>query len=193
MRLKFGFSKVVLLVAAAIVSAPSLVMAAATTISGTASLIDSITLTPTAMNFGTVIFTGVPAGADTYTLNTNGTTTPAGIFTDGGGTKAAGNVHIVANAGDDIVVTCDSTAVLAKDATTSIQMNAIKIKIGGVDTACADAVPLGPYTMGVGGTADFAMGGRLNGGVVTGTWGAGTYSTTTAPLGSDINVTVAYN
>jgi hypothetical protein len=195
MKTTVSKAKIALVAAAALLSVPVSVMAASTTVSGSAKFLGAIALTPTAMAFGNITYAAAPGGSDTVVLKTDGTLTYAGTFANGGGTKAAGNVHAVGASGNVVSIYCDASTTLGNGAGVTIGLDQVKV------ATSADVATNGVACAGLGTPAynnvtltaadDFKIGARINGGAVTGTWASGTY--TTAQGAGDINVVVLYN
>lgn len=196
MFMKKHSKKLMMLAATGIVAFPMAVNAASTTIDATARFLQTITLNnEVAMDFGTIEFSAAPGGADTVTMDTAGGLAYAGVFS-GPATGTAGSVDIATGtAGETLDIYCSDTAVLAETGGATIQLNNIRVadfdNAAGGGSACAGgAVVAMSYVMGAG-TNTLRLGGRLDGGVITGTWTDGTYSTATAG-GTAITVDVVY-
>lgn len=191
-----GKVKMALLAAAAMISVPVAGMAATTTITATAKLLGALTLTPTGMNFGNITFTGAPGAGDSVVLKTDGTATYTGLFANGGGTKAAGNLDVTGSSGNNISIWCDSSTTLDNGSGVTIALNAVKVStlagaagggaacngLGGGAAVAAFTLTAGPDKFRFGATIDATT---VTGGPIV----AGTYTTAAAP----INVTVLYD
>ena len=187
------------LAAVGVVALPLSVNAASTTLNATATFLTAITLNATDMDFGNAELSGNAGAGDTIVMDTTGARTCNGNFScTGNGT--AGDVQVTAGSdGNTVQVYCSATAVLS-DGTNTIQVNNITVNDelnGGVGTCnglsgASGTVQSSMVLNTTAGTADqFKFGGTIDGNVVSGTVGAGTYNTTNSG-GSAITVEVFY-
>jgi hypothetical protein len=196
MKTTMSKMKIALLATVGILAVPAAVLAANTTVNSTAKFLGAITLTPTAMAFGNITYGAAPGAPDTVILKTDSTLTYAGTFANGGGTKTAGNVNVTGSAGNAVSIYCDAATTLGNGAGVTIALDQIKVATaadvatGGVACAGMGVAAYGAFSL-TAGPDPLKIGARINGGAVTGTWAAGTYST--ASGAGDINVTVLYN
>ena len=186
------------LAAVGVVALPLSVNAASTTLQATATFLTAITLNATDMNFGNAELSGNAGSGDTIVMDTTGARTCNGNFScTGNGT--AGDVQITAGSdGNTVQVYCSANATLS-DGTNTIQVNTITVNDelnGGVGTCDGLSGSGGSVqssmVLNTSGSADqFKFGGTIDGGVVSGTVGAGTYNTSNSG-GSAITVEVFY-
>jgi hypothetical protein len=176
--------------------------AATTTLDASAKFAAAITLTPTAMNFGTVEYTGAPTGGtDTLTLGTNGATANGGgVFSAAAGstTRAAGIVTInTGTVGETVEVRCSAGGVIGNAGSDTINLTNVQVTDAagtaapGAGHACLGTGGAAATTLVLDGTDAFKFGAKIDGSTYAGgAWAGGTFSTTTH--GTAISVDISY-
>ena len=192
----FKNKKIAGLAAIAAVALPAAAYSATTNVNVTAEFRTALVLATTDVAFGILEFSGAPAGTDTATIAAStGAITYAGNFS-GPSTGTAGNVQVTAGSdGSTVSVRCEASATLS-DGTETIDFNLIQVREegAGADSACVNlSTSSATLVLDIGGgTADeFAFGGTLDGGTVSGGFGAAVYDTANAG-GSPFQVDIIY-
>jgi len=197
---KFKGLKGALLMATAIVAIPVTASIASTTaLHGTAEFTNGLVLTPSDMSFGRITYSAAPtSSADNVLLKTDGSITyNGGKFSAGvgGAAVAAGNVHLTGTSGLPVDLSCATTAVLSDGFTSTVQISNVKIadpgSVASGGVACGGVgTPVITYNLTTG--DDIKIGGMIDGGVLTGTFAGGAYSTNNTG-GTNIAVQVVYH
>ena len=172
-------------------------LAVSTNMGATATFLSAITLTPTPMNFGKILFGGAPTSADTVTLTTAGAVSFAGSnFSSGGGTVAAGDVAITGTAANVLTVDCSTSGTLAQSPGAGrIAINSIKVAnlsaAAGGGVACNGiGNSVLTFTLNPGTDDHLRVGGKIDGATTT-SFAAGSYDTG-ASGGANIIVNISY-
>jgi len=179
-----------------------LVWATSTTMNATANFLAAIVLTPTSLQFGSIVYAGSPttgsAGRATMTT-ASGLTYDGAVFSAAPtpGTTAAGDIAITASTGNAIQVACSASGLLKNPGgTVGITVNTLKVAklsaVGGGGVACTGSgnnVLSFTYTTG---TDDHVkVGGILDASTLTGPLTGELYSTANTG-GSAITVVITY-
>lgn len=185
-------------IAALTVLAPVRSEAVTTNIDALVTFVAAITLTPTAMDFGDVMYSSDPSVAgDFVKLGTNGTRSAGGVFTTAGGTVVAGDVAITGTFGVSVSVSCDSTAIMGNGAGKTI--NIINIEVSkesttanhGSGNACTGiGNNILSFTLTSGTDDQVKVGGQITGTGASSPFATGAYSTATG--GNDIQIDIVY-
>lgn len=195
-------SKIKVLLLAAVIALPMLypvamVSASTTPIGATATFLSALTLTPTSIKFGKIIFGAAPTAADTVTLTTGGGISYAGTFSaQAGGTVAAGDVAITGTPGNVLTVACSTSGTLAQASGAGrIAINSIKVAnlsaAAGGGVACAGTgTQVLTFTLTTGTNDHVRVGGKIDGGTTT-SFASGDYDTGNTG-GTSINVDINY-
>ena len=179
-----------------------LVWATSTTINATVNFLAAIVLTPTAMQFGSIVYTGAPTtgSAGRATITTNNVETYDGAVFNAAptpGTRAAGSVAITASTGNSIQVACSATGILSNPGNTvHITVNTLKVAhesaLAGGGVACTGTgnnVLTFTYTTGTDDSVN--VGGVLDASTLTAPLTGEAYSTANTG-GSVITVVITY-
>lgn len=189
----------VLMTVAAIMLPATVVMAISASMSSNARVRTAITLTPTAMQIGTVSFSANPSGASDFVkLGTDGSRTFGGVFSAGGGTVNAGDVLITGSYGQVLDVACSATARMTTGAAPRIDITGIEVAAEnstgayGTKTACTGiGNNVMSFTLTLTTNDNLKVGGKVDGATAA-SWTSGTYSTSSAG-GTNISVNITYN
>jgi hypothetical protein len=121
--------RMLLLLAATAMAFPAVQSPAVTTsLTATATFLAAITLTPTTMQFGKIVYSADPsAGTDFARIATDGSLTYGGVMSSGGGTTAVGNVAVTGTYGQSIDVRCAASGVLSNGAGKTINIDIVKV------------------------------------------------------------------
>jgi hypothetical protein len=193
-------SKNFLLPLLALVIFPAGAWATNTNLTATAILLKAIALTPTAMNFGTNVYTGEPgtAGAAAWIkVDTAGTRTVDGTtFTANGGTVAAGDVAIAGTFGYSLDVSCDTSGTMTNAGGDHIDITTIKIAkesaAAGGGVACnGSGTSVLSFNLTAGTDDEVFIGATVTGLAASNPINGGAFSTANAG-GTPIVVTVVY-
>jgi hypothetical protein len=197
MNFRFAKSAFLAVALAALLPAGD-VFATSTNVHATATFISNLVLTPSDMQFGNISFNGALGSPDTVVLTTAGGISYNGVFSSGGSsTITPGDVAIAGTFGNQLDVSCSSTATLAqspgsgKIGITGIKVANLSAASGG-GTACTGASnTVLTFTLTSGTDDHLKLGGTIDGSTAT-SFAAGTYSTANSG-GADVVVDVVYH
>lgn len=160
-------TRILMLASAAVVALPvAIAIAAPTSVPVTVSFRQAITLNTTSdLAFGQIDYASAAVtGADTVTIDPDGTATPAGTFTLGAGPRTSGNVNVVTADALAASVYCDTSATLTSGANSIVVNNVTIDANAGADIACSGiGTGVGSFVLTGGGADNIRVGGTLDG------------------------------